>query len=149
MIRGVTNVEFRLGDIEAMPVDSESVDVVISNCVLNLVPDKGKAFREIYRVLKSGGRFSISDIVISAPLPEELQSAVALYTGCVAGALPLSDYLVTIRQAGFGSVELTKSRSIDLPDELLAQHLTPARLARFRSSGTRVLSVTVVGSKQN
>ena len=147
-IRGVENVEFRLGEIEAMPVDTESVDVVISNCVLNLVPDKLRAFREIYRVLKPGGRFSISDIVVSAPLPEQLRSAVALYTGCVAGALPLADYLAAIRAAGFTNVAATKSRPVDLPVELLAQHLSPYRVSLFRASGTQVLSITVVGSKQ-
>ena len=97
---GHDNVEFRLGEIEHLPVETDSIDVVISNCVLNLVPDKRVAFAEIYRALKPGGRFCISDIVASAPLPAWTQEIAALYAGCVAGALPRDEYLSIIADSG-------------------------------------------------
>lgn len=143
---GATNVEFRLGDIENLPLDDATVDVVLSNCVLNLVPDKARAFAEIRRVLKPGGRFSVSDIVLAGELPDKLREAAALYVGCIAGALQQEEYLSVVRAAGFLDSEVRQSRPIDLPDELLAEVLTPPECDAFRASGVRVLSVTVYGS---
>ena len=104
---GATNVEFRYGEIEDMPLPDESVDVIISNCVINLSPDKGKVFSEAYRVLRPGGRLAISDIVTHGPLPEVVRSNLEAWAGCVAGALDETVYLDKMRQAGFTEVEVT------------------------------------------
>src|SRR5690606_33346771 len=98
---GFTNVHFRLGDIEDMPLASNRADVVVSNCVMNLVPDKEKAFRETFRILKPGGHFSISDVVLEGELPQELSKEAEMYAGCVSGALQKSEYLEIIEKAGF------------------------------------------------
>jgi arsenite methyltransferase len=144
---GYRNVDFRLGEIEALPVADGTVDVVISNCVLNLVPDKAGAFAETFRVLKPGGHFCVSDIVATARLPEGIQKAAALYVGCVAGAIPEADYLSVIREAGFAEVRIAERKPVPLSDEVLREHLSPAELREFRASGTGILSVTVLGSK--
>ena len=144
---GYENVEFILADIEEMPVESEQIDVVISNCVLNLVDDKAKAYQEIYRVLKPGGHFSRSDMVVSAPLPNEISSAVALYAGCIAGAMVKKRYLEIANQAGFKKTEVVKEKSVYLPDAFLRQYLSKAALAAFRQSGTQLLSITITGKK--
>jgi SAM-dependent methyltransferase len=104
---GITNVDFRFGDIEDMPVDDNSVDVVISNCVINLAPSKAKVFQEAFRVLKPGGRIMVSDIVLSRPLPKEVSDEVITYTGCIGGAILDEEYLQHIRDAGFENVEIT------------------------------------------
>jgi SAM-dependent methyltransferase len=109
--RGATNVEFRKGRLEALPVEDGTVDLVISNCVLNLVPDKAAAFREIGRVLAPGGTISVSDLVLLAPLPESVRGSVEAYVGCIAGALHIDDYLGAIRAAGFSRVEVISSNS--------------------------------------
>jgi arsenite methyltransferase len=145
--RGFANVEFRLGEIEALPVEAAAADVVVSNCVLNLVPDKKKAFAEIFRILKPGGRFCISDIVLEGPLPAELRKAAELYVGCVAGALEQKNYLRLICEAGFAAVEVKSSKKLDLPDEVLLGHIDAAALARYRASGASVSSITVVGER--
>ncbi|MGY5872342.1 MAG: arsenite methyltransferase [Candidatus Thorarchaeota archaeon] len=103
---GITNVDFRFGDIEDMPVDDNSVDVVISNCVINLAPDKGKVFREAFRVLKPGGRVMVSDIVLSKPLPMEVSDEVVTYTGCIGGAILDEEYLQHMRDAGFKDAKI-------------------------------------------
>ncbi|MBI5463497.1 MAG: arsenite methyltransferase, partial [Ignavibacteriales bacterium] len=121
---GYANVEFRLGEIENLPVASYSVDVVISNCVLNLVPDKSKAFAEIFRVLKPGGHFSISDIVVSAELPPAIQQVAALYAGCVSGALKKNEYLRLLSEAGFANVVVKKEKKIDVPDDILLEYMS-------------------------
>jgi SAM-dependent methyltransferase len=144
---GYDNVEFRLGEIEELPVADATVDVVISNCVLNLVPDKAKAFAETFRVLRPGGHFCVSDIVASGPLPAGIQKAAALYVGCVAGAIPEGDYLRMIGEAGFEHVRIAERKPVALPDETLRAHLSDAELARFRASGVELLSVTVLGTK--
>jgi len=145
--RGYDNVEFRLGDIEALPVADGSADVVVSNCVLNLVPDKKRAFAEIFRVLKPGGRFCVSDIVLEGELPAGLRHAAELYVGCVAGALKREDYLRTIEETGFEAIEVKSSRNLDLPDEVLIGHIDARALAAYRDSGSAVLSITVVGER--
>lgn len=144
---GFRNVEFRLGEIEHLPVLSDSVDVVISNCVLNLVPDKPRAFAEIFRVLRPGGHFCVSDIVASQRLPEWVQEIADAYAGCVAGAIPREDYLAIIGEAGFGVIEVASERRIDVPDVLLAQSLTEAQRAEAARHDLHVLSVTVKAVK--
>lgn len=144
---GLSNVEFRLGDIEAMPVESASIDVVISNCVLNLVPDKQKAFSEINRVLKPGGHFSISDIVLTRPIPAPLKTAAELYAGCVSGALQKEEYLKIISANGFSNIQVKIEKPIHLPDEVLSKHLARNELAQFKLSGAAISSVTVFAEK--
>lgn len=144
---GYGNVEFRLGEIEHLPVEAGAVDIVISNCVLNLVPDKAAAFAEMFRVLKAGGRFCVSDIVSSATLPGPIREAAALHVGCVAGAIPEADYLGLLGKAGFADVRVVEVKPIPLPDDLLSQYLDPLGLKNFRASGTELRSVTVLGTK--
>jgi len=144
---GFSNVEFQLGDIEQMPIESASVDVIISNCVLNLVPDKHKAFSEMFRVLKRGGHFSVSDIVLASPLPEALQQAAEMYAGCVSGAIPQNEYLEIISRAGFSKVEVKIEKPISLPEEVLSKYLHGAEMQGLRSAGAVIRSVTVYGEK--
>ncbi|MGQ9621480.1 MAG: arsenite methyltransferase, partial [Bacteroidales bacterium] len=119
-----SNVEFVVGDIESMPFDDNLFDVVISNCVLNLVPDKSKAFREIFRVLKPGGHFCISDIVIKGNLPEKLQKD-EMYAGCVSGASEMNDYLMIVERTGFLNINIHKQKEIKLPESLLSESNNP------------------------
>lgn len=142
-----SNVEFRLGDLEDMPVYDGMADVVVSNCVFNLVPNKAKAFKETLRVLKPGGHFSISDIVIDGKLPENLRKAAELYVGCISGAIDKMDYLDTIYQAGFRNLKLQKEKVIELPDETIAQYLNEEQMKSYKASGARILSITVFGEK--
>ena len=145
--RGFNNVEFRLGDIENLPVADNHADVVVSNCVLNLVPDKKRAFSETFRVLKPGGHFSISDIVIEGSLPDGLLKAGEMYAGCVAGAIQKEDYLNVIAEAGFVNVEVQKQKQILLPDDILLNFLSEEEVALFKKSGTGIYSITVYGQK--
>jgi len=115
-LMGAENVEFRLGQMEEMPVDAESVDVIISNCVINLSPDKDKVFGEAYRVLKPGGRLCVSDIVTLGVLPESVRKNKDEWAQCVAGALDRDDYLGKIKAAGFGQVEVEKLSTVSRPD---------------------------------
>jgi arsenite methyltransferase len=144
---GFENVEFRLGEIEDLPVAADTVDLVISNCVLNLVPDKEKAFAEIFRVLKPGGRFCISDIVSAGYLPPSLRAAAELYAGCVAGALDRSDYLGIITGTGFEEVRVVAERETPIPESVLGEHDLNNDLGAFRAGGGRLFSVTVTGRK--
>jgi SAM-dependent methyltransferase len=144
---GHANLEFRLGEIESLPVESDSVDVVISNCVLNLVPDKAKAYAEVHRVLKPGGHFSISDIVLSGPIPDRMKTVAALYAGCVTGALVKSEYLFAVLGAGFNDIRIDKEREIVIPDAVLAEHLSPEEIRILRLAGTKILSITVRAAK--
>jgi len=146
---GFENVEFRLGEIENLPVRSDSVDVVISNCVLNLVPDKARAFAEIHRVLKPGGHFCISDIVTSRTLPDWVKGVAEAYAGCVAGAIPRDEYLEVIRQSGFDRISIAAQKRIEVPADLLARSLTPRQRAEAEASDLHVLSVTVTAHKPN
>lgn len=147
MKMGFANVEFREGDIEQLPLSDAMVDVVVSNCVLNLVPDKKKAFSEILRILKPGGHFSISDVVLQGELPANLQQAAEMYAGCVSGALQESDYLGIIHQLGFGEVTVQKRKAITVPDDILANFLNAEELAAFKASGTGIFSITVSAMK--
>lgn len=144
---GYQNVEFRLGEIETLPVQAAEVDVVLSNCVLNLVPDKAKAFREIYRVLKPGGHFCISDIVLHGELPAKLKSLAELYAGCVAGALQRDEYLHVIREAGFTDLELQKEQQYVVSDAALTQYLSQEEIELYRRSNVGVFSITVSAKK--
>ncbi len=144
---GFTNVEFRLGDIENIPIEDNTADVVVSNCVMNLVPDKKKAFAETIRILKRGGHFSISDIVLQGNLPKDLRDEAALYAGCISGAVQREEYLDTIRQAGFTNITIQKDRKIDIPNEILARHLTLEQLREFKRERIGIFSVTVYADK--
>jgi arsenite methyltransferase len=141
------NVEFRQGDIEKMPITAGVADVIVSNCVLNLVPNKYGVFQEIYRVLKPGGHFSISDIVLVGELPEKIQQAAEMYAGCVAGAIQQQEYLGLIEATGFTSIALQKEKPIIVPDDILAQYLNADEIAGFKQSGTGIYSVTVYAEK--
>ena len=142
-VRGFNNVEFRQGDIEKMPVTANTADVVVSNCVLNPVPNKDGVVKEIYRVLKPGGHFSISDIVLVGELPGEIKSAAEMYAGCVAGAIQKVEYLQLIENNGFKNITLQKEKIVSVPDDILLNYLTAAQLETFKNSGTGILSVTV------
>lgn len=142
-----SNVEFRLGEIENIPVQSNEADVVVSNCVLNLVPDKARAFNEIFRILKPGGHFSISDVVLEGSLPESLLKVAELYAGCVSGAISKNDYLTTIQKAGFINVKLQKEKKIELPEEFLSSYLTPDEMELVRKNKPEILSISVYAEK--
>ncbi len=144
---GFTNVTFRLGEIEDIPMGGNRADVVISNCVLNLVPDKRQAFSEIYRILKPGGHFSISDVVTRGALPEGLQQDAEMYAGCVAGAIDIEEYLGIIRAAGFEDVHVQKEKEVRLPDELLSKYLSEEEIAEWKNSDRGIYSITVFGRK--
>jgi SAM-dependent methyltransferase len=143
-----TNVEFKLGEIESMPLESDTTDVVISNCVLNLVPDKGKAFKEIHRVLKPGAHFCVSDIVLKGELPSGLKKSAEMYAGCVAGALQQDDYLQAISNAGFENIEIKKTKVIELPDNVLIEFLSDSDIENFKKNNVGIFSITVVGYKK-
>jgi SAM-dependent methyltransferase len=145
--RGFYNVEFRQGDIEKMPVTSNTADVIVSNCVLNLVPDKDVVFKEIVRVLKPGGHFSISDIVLEGELPKQLKEAAEMYFGCVAGAIQKQVYLELIESNGFTGITVQKEKAIVIPDDILSSYLTPEEIIIFRQSGTGIKSITVYAEK--
>ena len=145
--RGYSNVEFRQGDIEEMPVGGNSVDVVISNCVLNLLPSKDRIFHEIFRVLKAGGHFCISDVVTIGTMPEGLRQAAEMYVGCIAGAIPKNEYMDKILDAGFVSLDVVKETPINIPNEILSEHLNTEEIELFKRGGSPIYSVTVVGSK--
>jgi len=142
------NVEFRLGDIESMPVTANTADVVVSNCVLNLVPDKKKAFSEIHRVLKEGGHFSISDVVISGNLPDKILQTAEMYAGCVAGAIKKDDYISIIKESGFENVTIQKEKLITVPDEILSNYLSKEEVAQFNESNSGIFSITVYAEKK-
>lgn len=142
-----TNVEFRLGDIEKMPLTSDVADVVVSNCVLNLVPDKKKAFNEIYRILKSGGHLSVSDVVIEGQLPLKMKEAAEMYAGCVSGAIQTKEYLLIMEQAGLKSIKIQKKKPIQIPDKILLKYMSAKQLEEFKTSNTGIFSITVYAEK--
>ena len=144
---GYKNVEFKLGEIEALPIEENFADVVVSNCVLNLVPDKQKAFNEIYRVLKPGAHFCVSDIVIKGELHQELKKSAEMYAGCVAGAVQEDEYLAIIKEAGFVNAEIKKTKTIELPDEVLTNYLSADQIKEFKEKQVGIFSITVVAEK--
>ena len=144
---GYNNVEFRFGDIEKIPITDNVADVVVSNCVMNLVPDKPKAFAEVYRILKPGGHFSISDIVLSGELPERINSAAEMYAGCVASAIQKEVYLEIINNAGFANITLQKEKMIVVPDDILRNYLNEDEISQYKKSENKIYSITVYGEK--
>jgi arsenite methyltransferase len=146
-VKGFNNVEFRQGDIEKMPVTANIADVIVSNCVLNLVPDKDNVFKEIFRVLKPGGHFSISDIVLTGQLPGSIKNAAEMYAGCVAGAIQKQAYLELIESNGFINIAIQKEKLITVPDDILKNYLSDQEVISFKLSGTGIFSVTVFAEK--
>lgn len=144
---GFNNVEFRYGDIEKLPISENVADVVVSNCVLNLVPDKAKAFAETFRVLKPGGHFSVSDIVLKGELPEGLRSSAEMYAGCVSGAIQQDEYLAIVKNAGFTAIKVQKERKITIPDEILSVYLNTGELEKYKAGALGVYSITVYAEK--
>jgi arsenite methyltransferase len=144
---GFANVEFRQGDIENMPASDNLADVIVSNCVLNLVPDKGAVIKEIYRVLKPGGHFSISDIVLAGDLPKALQQDAEMYAGCVSGAIQKEVYLESIKQNGFKNITVQKEKVIVIPDDILRKYMNEKELTEFKNGKTGIFSVTVYAEK--
>jgi ubiquinone/menaquinone biosynthesis C-methylase UbiE len=144
---GFSNVEFRLGDIEKMPVEADSTDVVISNCVLNLVPDKDKAFSEIFRILKPGGHLSVSDVVLRGTLPAKIQQAAEMYAGCVSGAIDINLYLKKMEKSGLKNIKVQKEKNITLSDDTLLTYFDQDELKKFRNSGSGIFSITVYAEK--
>jgi len=146
-VRGFNNVEFRKGDIEKMPITSNVADVVVSNCVLNLVPNKDGVFKEIYRVLKPGGHFSISDVVLLGALPEGLRKDAEMHAGCVAGAIQKDVYLELIQANGFENITIQKEKTIVIPDDILINYLSPEKIELLKSGNTGIFSITVFAQK--
>ena len=144
---GFNNVEFRQGDIENIPMTSNVADVVVSNCVMNLVPNKLKAFAEVQRILKPTGHFSISDIVLVGDLPEKIKSAAEMYAGCVASAIQMEDYLKIIENSGFKNITLQKKKPIIVPDDILKNYLNEEEIQQYKDSTTRIYSITVYAEK--
>jgi SAM-dependent methyltransferase len=144
---GYENVSFYHGDIEDIPLESNSVDVVVSNCVFNLIPNKQKAIAETHRILRTGGHFSISDIVTVGNIPEELKKEAELYAGCVAGAIPKSEYVQLFKDLGFNNIVIQKEREIKLPEEVVDAILSPDKKAIFQGSELGIFSITLYGEK--
>lgn len=146
-VRGFTNVEFRQGDIENIPVTANSADVIVSNCVLNLVPDKDAVIKDIFRVLKTGGHFSISDIVLEGELPKQIKEAAEMYAGCVAGAIQKQVYLELIEANGFTNIAVQQDKPIVIPNDILSNYLSADQIEAFKRSGTGIRSITVYAEK--
>jgi len=144
---GYNNVEFRYGDIEEMPVSDDLAHVIVSNCVLNLVPNKRNVFSEILRVLKPGGHFSISDIVLVGNLPEALREDAEMYAGCVAGAIQKDEYLGFIEDLGFKNITIQKEKPIVIPDDILSKYLSKQEIDEFKNGSTGIYSITVFAQK--
>jgi ubiquinone/menaquinone biosynthesis C-methylase UbiE len=144
---GHNNVEFRFGDIERMPVTANTADVIVSNCVLNLVPNKDNVFKEIFRVLKAGGHFSISDVVLVGNLPEKLQHTAEMYAGCISGAIQMEKYLELIQANGFKNITVQKEKAIMIPDDILSAYLSAEELEAFKKGNTGIYSITVFAQK--
>lgn len=146
-VRGFNNVEFRQGDIENMPITANSADVIVSNCVLNLVPNKDAVIKDIFRVLKPGGHFSISDVVLVGALPEGLRKDAEMYAGCVSGAIQKEVYMELIHANGFENVVIQKEKPIVIPNDILSNYLSVEEIAKFNNGSTGIFSVTVFAQK--
>lgn len=140
------NVEFRFGNIEKLPIGPKIADIVISNCVINLVPDKKKAFSEIERILKDGGQFTISDIVLKGNLTPRLKTVADLYAGCISGAEQYDTYLDIVRESNFGDVKVVKEKKIEVPNEILVKYLSKEEIDSFDKS-IQIYSITITGQK--
>lgn len=143
--RGFTNLEFLEGDIENMPLPDRIADVVISNCVLNLLPRKDRIFHEIYRVLKPGGHFCISDVVLNGHFPKKFTDNAAMYAGCIASAIQREEYLGEIEKAGFEDIKVVRTKTVIIPDEVLQEHLDEATIAKYKAGNVGIYSITVTG----
>ena len=142
------NVEFRFGDIENLPVNDNTAHVVVSNCVLNLVPDKNKAFAETFRILRKGGHFSVSDIVLEGgALPVKAKQAAELYAGCISGAINKNEYLDIIRKSGFENIKIQKEREIIIPEEILQANLSSSEMEEIKINKVKILSINVYAEK--
>jgi len=141
---GYRNVEFLLGEIEQIPLPENSTDIVVSNCVFNLVPDKSRAFSETYRILRPGGHFSISDVVSDGRIPEKLLREAELYAGCISGAMEETEYLDVIRTNGFIDIKVMKKNKIEIPADILDRY---DAAGEFIKSGAGIYSITVFGKK--
>lgn len=145
----LNNVEFRFGDIENIPITSDTANVVVSNCVMNLVPNKKRAFEETFRILKKEGHFSISDIVLVGNLPKALKESAEMYAGCVSGAIQKQEYLDIIKAAGFTNIKLQKEKKIGLPVEILSNYLNEKELAEYNKGDIGIFSITVYAEKND
>jgi SAM-dependent methyltransferase len=132
-----------------MPISANVADVIVSNCVLNLVPNKNAVFQEIYRVLKAGGHFSISDVVLVGALPEGLRKDAEMYAGCVAGAIQKQVYMELINANGFENITIQKEKAIVIPDDILKNYLSPDEINSFKTGDTGIFSITVFAQKPN
>jgi SAM-dependent methyltransferase len=146
-VRGFNNVEFREGDIEHMPITANVADVIVSNCVLNLVPNKDGVFKDIFRVLKPGGHFSISDVVLEGALPDGLRKDAEMYAGCVSGAIQKEVYLELIKSNGFENITIQKEKPIVIPDDILKNYLSVEQIQSFKIGTTGIFSITVFAQK--
>ncbi|HON55245.1 MAG TPA: methyltransferase domain-containing protein, partial [Bacteroidales bacterium] len=144
---GFNNVEFVKGDIEEMPLADNQFNVVISNCVLNLVPNKKKAFAEIKRVLQLGGHFCVSDVVTKGNLPEKLKNDAEMYAGCVSGAIDMQKYLEIIEETGFQNITVHKQKEVQLPDEVLRRYLNEEEILQINNKEIGIFSITVSAEK--
>ena len=144
---GFSNVEFIKGDIEKMPLADNQFDVIVSNCVLNLVPDKTRAFSEIMRVLKPGGHFCVSDVVTKGELPQKLQKDAEMYVGCVSGAIDMDQYVSIIREQGFQNIEIHKQKDVQIPEDILKNYLNTQELEAFSNAEIGIYSITISAKK--
>lgn len=147
--RGYANVEFLEGDIENMPLQDNTADVVVSNCVLNLLPEKNIIFKEIYRVLKPGGHFCISDVVLNGTFPKKFTDNAAMYAGCIASAIQKEDYLQEIEKADFVDIRIARTKTVLIPDEVLYEHLDEDTIRKYKSGNVGIYSITVTGEKRS
>ncbi len=145
--RGYTNVEFIEGDIENMPLPDNSVDIVVSNCVLNLLPQKNKIFKEIYRVLKESGHFCISDVVLNGTFPKEFTDNASMYAGCITSAIQKEDYLSEIKKANFSGIKIERTKTVLIPDEVLQEHLDATTIEKYKAGNVGIYSITVTGKR--
>lgn len=147
--RGYTNVEFIKGDIENMPLPDSFIDVVVSNCVLNLLPEKDRIFKEIYRVLKEGGHFCISDVVLNGVFPKEFTDNASMYAGCIASAIQKDDYLGEIEKANFTDIKIERTKTVVIPEDVLQEHLDESTIEKYKKGNVGIYSITVTGYRNN
>ena len=145
--RGYTNVKFLEGDIEQMPLSDNTADVIVSNCVLNLLPEKNKIFKEVHRVLKPGGHFCISDVVLEGHFPKEFRDNASMYAGCIASAIQKEDYMDEIAKANFKNINIERTKTVEIPDDVLEEHLSKGTIADYKAGNVGIYSITVTGVK--